>query len=281
MKQFLLRVLVMAVLVFIAGNTIAQPPPAWNETAVAKDSYNNVAKNRKIYVKINIRQGNLSNAPIWAEVFETVSDADGVFNIVVGRGVNDAAITPNPLADLSKVDWSMGPFFMNFKVAVAPTIPAAWWIPADNYVDIGTTELLSVPYAIYAGNATVTNVNTSIQPGPKNTFLVTDSAGNVNWRTPQAANTTVTTITNFNVSFNSGTGVNVDIPPNTTSVVDVKLEGVQVGDPILVTPLNDYPMWSIYSSWVEKPNYVRVRFANYTPDTVHVQGSQYKIVVIK
>lgn len=280
MKQFLLRSLLVACLVFITGTIVAQPPFAWNETAVAKDSYNNVAKNRKIYVKINIRQGNLSNAPVWAEVFETVSDADGVFNIVVGRGTIDRSFQVN-INNLGQVDWSSGPFFMNFKVAVAPTVPAAWWLPADNYVDIGTTELLSVPYAIYAGNASVTNVNTSIQPGPKNTFLVTDSLGNVNWRTPQAANTTITTITNFNVTFNSGLGVNVDIEPNTTAVVEVKIEGVRKGDPILVTPQDDYPMWSIYSSWVDRDNFIKVRFANYTPDKVIVLGSQYKIVVIK
>jgi hypothetical protein len=278
MKPLLLRSLLMASLVFIAGTIVAQPPPAWNQTAVAKDSYNNVAKLRKVYVLINIKQGNLSNAPVWIEAFESVTDADGVFNIVIGRGKKDPSIN---LKDLSQVDWSTGPFFMNFKVAVAPSIPAAWWLPADNYVDIGNTELLSVPYAIYAGNASVTNVNTSIQPGPRNTFLVTDSAGNVNWRTPQAASTTVTTITNFNVSFNTVTGQNVDIEANTTAVVEVEVKGVRQGDPILVTPQADYPMWSIYSSWVDRDDYVKVRFANYTADKVEVKGSQYKIVVVK
>jgi hypothetical protein len=278
MKHLLLRTLLMACLVFITGTIIAQPPPAWNQTAVAKDSYNNVAKNRKVYVIVTIRQGTLSDPPVWIESHEALSDGDGVFNIIVGRGTKDPQIlTPN----LGKIDWSIGPFFMNMKVAVAPSVPAVWWLPADNYIDIGNIELLSVPYAIYAGNASVTNVNTSIQPGPFNTFLVTDSLGHVNWRTPQAAGTTVTTITNFNVKFDAITGQNVDIEANTTAVVTVKVEGVRKGDPILVTPLDDYPNWSIYSSWVEADDFVKVRFANYTADKVEVKGSQYKIVVIK
>jgi hypothetical protein len=82
-------------------------------------------------------------------------------------------------------------------------------------------RLLSVPYALYAGNASVTNVNTSLQPGPPNTFLITDSLGNVNWQTPQAAQQTVTTITNFNLNLRvRRCGVSVDSSPNTTAIVE-------------------------------------------------------------
>ena len=271
----------VACLVFIAGSIIAQPPPAWNQTSIAKDAYNNVAKNRKIYVIISISQFNPGNPFVWSESFETLSDADGLFNIVVGRGTKIPTAAGSVLPDLNKMDWGNGPFFMNMKVAIAPSVPAAWWLPAQNYVSIATVELLSVPYALYAGNASVTNVNTSIQPGPPNTFLVTDSLGNVNWRTPQAANTTVTTITNFNVSFNTQIGSTVDIEANTTAVVEVRVEGVRKGDPILVTAQDDYTEWAVYSAWVSADNFVKVRFANYTADRVQVLGSQYKIVVIK
>jgi hypothetical protein len=281
MNLSLLKSLLLVCLVFIAGTTIAQPPPAWNQQAVAKDSYNNVAKNRKVFIKVAIyQQAAVNGITVWEEAFEAVTDADGVFSIIVGRGTVIGGLTPR-LADVGKIDWANGPFFINMKVAVAPSIPAPWWIPADNYVEVGTSQILSVPYAIYAGNASVTNVNTSIQPGPPNTFLVTDSSGNVNWRTPQAANTTVTTITNFNVSFNVTTGSSVDIDPNTTAVVEVKVEGVRKGDPILVTPQDDYQDWAVYSAWVSTNDFVKVRFANYTADTVKVLGSQYKIVVIK
>lgn len=278
MNQFLLRSALLVCLVFVAGTIIAQPPPAWNQTYVAKDSYNNVAKNRKVYVQILIRQGNPTNTPVWSEYFEAVSDGDGLFNVIVGRGTK---INNTTLADLGQMNWANGPFYLTSKVAVSPSIPAPWWLPADNYVEAPTVELLSVPFAIYAGNASVTNVNTSIQPGPPNTFLVTDSLGNVNWRTPQAANTTVTTITNFYLNFSTRLGESVTIDPNTTAVVSVKVEGVRKGDPIIVTPQDDYLDWSVYAAWVADADIVKVRFANFTADTVKVEGSQYKIVVVK
>lgn len=277
MNHLPLKSALLVCLVFMAGAVIAQPPPAMNQTFVAKDNQNNIAKNRKVYVQVLIRQGNQTATPIWSENFETVSDGDGLFNIVVGRGSK----FNTTLLDFGKIPWANGPFFETVRIAVAPSVPAPWWIAADNYVEAPTTELLSVPFAMYSANASVTNVNTSLQPGPPNTFLVTDSSGNVNWRTPQAANTTVTTVTNFYLNFATQLGQSVDIPANTTAVVSVRVEGVRKGDPIIVTPQDDYTEWAVYAAWVAESDIVKVRFANFTPKTVRVEGSQYKIVVVK
>ncbi|MBV5349225.1 hypothetical protein JZU61_06195 [bacterium] len=278
MKHLLVRTLLVACLVFIAGEIIAQPPPAMNYQLVAKDPLGNVAKNRKIYTKIIILTSPVGGVKVWEESHVTNSNDDGVFTVVIGRGTKSATTT---LLDIGQIDWANGPFFLNTKVAVEPSVPAAWWVAADNYLDMGTTQMLSVPYALFAGNASVTNVNTSIQPGPPNTFLITDSLGNVNWQTPQAANQTVTTITNFNLSLNVVGGTNVSIPPNTTAIVTVAVPGVKRGDPIIVTPQDDYLNWAVYSAWVAGDDVVRIRFANYTDLPVAVLGSQYKIVVIK
>lgn len=277
--KLLFRNLLLILLVFIAGSVIAQPPNSIPITSIALDPMGNVAKNRTIYVKDIIFQGSAINGvKVWEEAHVVTSNNDGIFTIYIGTGTKTATTLLN---NIGEIDWGNGPFFSNYKVAVAPSIPASWWIPADNYVDVGTTQLLSVPYALYAGNASVTNVNTSLQPGPPNTFLITDSLGNVNWQTPQAAQQTVTTITNLNLNLAFGTGVSVKIAPNTTATVVVKVKGVEKGDPILVTPQNDYENWAIYSAWVSASGEVTVRLANFTSDEVTVDGSEYKIVVIK
>lgn len=277
--KLLFRNLLLILLVFIAGSVIAQPPNSIAISSIALDPMGNVAKNRTIYVKDIIFQGSAINGvKVWEEAHVVTSNNDGIFTIYIGTGTKTGTTTLN---NIGEIDWGNGPFFSNYKVAVAPSIPASWWIPADNYVDVGTTQLLSVPYALYAGNASVTNVNTSLQPGPPNTFLITDSLGNVNWQTPQAAQQTVTTITNFNLNLVYGPGVSVIIPANTTAIVDILVKGVEKGDPILVTPQNDYQDWAIYSAWVSDAGHVSVRLANYTANDVEVKGSQYKIVVIK
>ena len=46
-----------------------------------------------------------------------------------------------------------GPFFLNLKIAVEPTVPTASWNVNNEYVDLGTSQFWSVPYALYAGSA--------------------------------------------------------------------------------------------------------------------------------
>jgi hypothetical protein len=279
MKLILIRSILVVQLLFVVGAIIAQPPTGINYQSVAKDPMGNVAKNRNIYVKSSILQSSaVGGTKVWEETFLATSDNDGVYTIIIGRGTKSPSIN---ISDIGFVDWGNGPYFLNTKVAVAPSIPATWWVAADNYLDMGTAQMMSVPYALYAGNASVTNVTTSLPPGPPNTFLITDSLGNVNWATPQAAQTTVTTITNFNVKFNVSTGQSVTIEPNSLATVNVKIEGVEKGDPILVTPQEGYDNWTIYAAWVSDTNFVSVKFANYTDTKVDVLGSQYKIVVIK
>ncbi len=279
MKQSVNRQLLLVLGLLVVGTLTAQPPAGMNYQSVAKDPQGNVAKNRTVYVTDIIYQSAaVGGTKVWQEAHVVTTDNDGIFTIIIGRGTKDPSI---PITDIGKIDWGNGPFFFNIQIAVSPSIPAAWWIPKDNYIDMGTTQMLSVPYAMFAGNASVTNVNTSITPGPPNTFLITDSLGNVNWQTPQAASTTVTTVTNFNLNLAVSQGQNVSIPPLTTAIVKVSLPGVKKGDPIVVTPQDDYINWAVYAAWVSNNDEVSIRFANFTDKQVAVLGSQYKIVVVK
>lgn len=279
MKTFLTRALLILPLMCMANILLAQPPAGIPYQFVAKDNLGNAARNRTVYVKCSIIQrAAVGGTTLLEETHQVQSNNDGVFEIIIGQGTKTAA---SVLKSLSDVPWANGPFFFNLKVAVAPSIPASWWVAADNYVDMGTMQLWSAPYALYAGNATVNNVTTSIKPGDPNTFLVTDSAGNVGWTKPQAAQVNVTQISNVSLTLNTTTGQSVSIQPNTTSVVKIYVKGVKKGDPILITPQDDYSNWSVYSSWVSNPDTVAVRFANYTNGVVSVLSSQYKIVIIK
>lgn len=278
MKNTIFKPIVLLLLVFLTESLIAQPPPAFYVQNVAKDNNGNPARNRTIHIRFAIYQGAaVGGTMVYDESHRVQSNNDGVYEFVAGRG---QANTGTGLVDsLQKINWGNGPFFSNTKIAIAPSIPAPWWIPANNYVDLGTSQLLSVPYAMYAGNASVTNVSTNITPGPLNTFLITDSLGNVKWTTPQAAS--VNAVTNINVSLSATTGQDARIAPNTTTLVAVQVQGVKIGDPVLVTALDDYTDWAVYSAFVKQDGFVHIRFANFTANLVNVLGSQYKIVVIK
>lgn len=283
MKLTIAKKLSLLPLLFIAGSVIGQqqsPPPAMPVQAIAKDALGNPAKNRKVFLKVAIYQGRINGTMVWEESFEVTTDNDGIYTINVGLG-NRTNNIPSTTKDLNSISWANGPFFMNQKIAVAPSIPQSWWVAADNYIDLGTYQMLSVPFALFAGNATVTNVNTSIAPGAKNTFLITDSSGNVSWAPPQAAQQNVTYVSNYNMNLGISTGADATIKPLTTSVVTVQVTGVKAGDVIIITPQGDYQNWAVYSAWASRDNEVKIRFANYTDETVDIKNSDYKIVVIK
>jgi len=280
MKNTTIKLGLLLLLVFLTESLVAQPPPFWFLQSVAKDNQGNPARNRTIHLRIAIYQGRpVGGTLVYEEAQQVQSDNDGVFGYTMGKGVrsNNPALKDS----LNQIDWGNGPYFVNTKIAIAPSIPAPWWIAANNFVDIGTSQIMSVPYALYAGNASVTNVNTSINPGPPNTFLTTDSLGNVNWTAPQAAQVSVTQVTNISTILDQIAGANAKILPNTTTVIEVSVPNAKRGDPILITALDDYIDWTVYGAWCKVDGKVNIRFGNFTAKEVTVLGSQYKIVLVK
>jgi hypothetical protein len=278
MKNTTIKLGILLLLVFLTESLIAQPPPFWFLQNVAKDNQGNPARNRTIHIRSAIyHRLPVGGTLVYEESHQVQSDNDGVYGYTMGRGIRST--NPALKDSLNKIDWGNGPYFINTRIAVAPSIPAPWWIAANNYIDIGTSQIMSVPYALYAGNASVTNVNTNIAAGPPNTFLTTDSLGNVNWTTPQAAQYNITQVSNANLDRFAG--VDAEIQPNTTTVIKVTVPNAKAGDPILITALDDYIDWTVYSAWCKVDGEVSIRFGNFTASKVNVRGSQYKIVLVK
>jgi hypothetical protein len=84
---------------------------------------------------------------VYAETFKVTASSAGIFSIVLGKGTYASGVS-----SIANIDWSNGPFFLNLKIAVEPTIPTASWNVNNEYVDLGTSQFWSVPYALYAGN---------------------------------------------------------------------------------------------------------------------------------
>lgn len=279
MRSTTFKMNMLLVLVLLTGSLFAQPPGAFYLTGVAKDNQGNPARNRTIHYEVTVRQGTVTGTAVYQESHRVQSNNDGVYEVVVGRGIRN---TGSGLTDsLSKIDWANGPYFLNQKIAIAPSIPAPWWIPANNFVDLGTQQILSAVYAIYAGNASVTNVTTNIAPGQPNTYLITDSTGKVSWTTPQAAQNNVTQVNIVTSNTTSALGADAEIGPNTSTVITLNVPQAKKEDAIVITALDDYVNWTVYSAWCPNDGEVKIRFGNFTVNKVNVRGSQYKIVIIK
>lgn len=90
-----------------------------------------------------------------------------------------------------------------------------------------------------------------------------------------------TTIIEKAKEFNTTSGGNVIIEPNSTNVVKVNVAGATPGDIVFVALIGDTPDFSVYNAWVSASNEVSIRFANYQPDPVTIIGTQYKVLLMK
>ena len=117
--------------------------------AVARDFYSNPAKDRKIFVQSIVIQTSPTGTKVLTEEHQTTTDANGVFSISIGQGTRINGTVNN----LTSIDWSKGPYFLNLKVAISPIAPIINWDYTKDWVDLGTTSFGAVPYALYAGTA--------------------------------------------------------------------------------------------------------------------------------
>ncbi len=118
--------------------------------ALARDSYQNPAITKNVYIQSNIIQGSKTGLIVYSEEHNTTTDATGVFSVSVGMG-NRIGGTKSNLPD---IDWSNGPYFLNMKISIPSTNDL---LTARNWVDLGTTIFGVVPYALNIIGASKTN----------------------------------------------------------------------------------------------------------------------------
>ena len=124
----------------------AQAPQGFNYQATVRNSSGDLIVNTNVYFKFNVIQGSQTAVPIFTEMHYVPTDDLGQVNLVIGQGTPSTGI-------FSELDWSLGSYYLGIELSINGT---------NDYVAMGTTQLLSVPYALYAensGNSTPTTPN--------------------------------------------------------------------------------------------------------------------------
>jgi hypothetical protein len=126
---------------------VSQAPDGIQFQALATDANGHPAAGRVIYVKDAIIAKTATGTIVYSETFKVTASSAGIFSIVLGKGTYASGVS-----SIANIDWANGPFFLNLKIAVEPTVPTASWNVNNEYVDLGTSQFWSVPYALYAGS---------------------------------------------------------------------------------------------------------------------------------
>lgn len=146
-----LLLLLCALCAFVA-NIQAQVPNQFNYQAVARNSLGQAIPNAGIRTRFTILDGSATGTNVYSEVRLLTTNQLGLFTAAIG-GSGATSVTGN----FATIDWSTGKKFI--KVEVDP-------LGGTNFIALGNTEMLSVPYALYA-------VNGKIGPaGPPNVLNV-------------------------------------------------------------------------------------------------------------
>ncbi|MEO6287823.1 MAG: tail fiber domain-containing protein [Dyadobacter sp.] len=115
----------------------AQAPQQFSFQGVARDAAGKVIANTNVSLRLTIHE-NLPLGPnLYQETHKPLTSNGGIFTVSVGAG-NDKT------GSMSDIKWSAGSFFLQVELDAAGS---------SNYIDLGATQLLSVPYALHAGQA--------------------------------------------------------------------------------------------------------------------------------
>lgn len=126
---------IITFLVILATSILsAQAPQKMSYQAVLRNTSNALITNATVGMRISILQGSATGTAVYVETQNPTTNANGLVSLEIGGG------TP-VTGTFSTINWSNGPFFI--KTETAPG-------GGTNYTITGTTQLLSVPYALYA-----------------------------------------------------------------------------------------------------------------------------------
>ena len=123
-----------------------------NYQGAATDANGDELTNQTISLRASIISGSANGNLEWEETHSTTTDQFGLFNIVIGQG---NATTNGATANFDDMDWGSGNHFLKIEMDASG---------GTNYSLIGTTQMMSVPYALYAKSAgNTTNVDSLSQ----------------------------------------------------------------------------------------------------------------------
>ena len=129
MKTTLLTLIAFA----ITLTSFGQAPEGFKYQAVVRDGGGIILTNQTVGYQLTILQTSPSGTAVYTETFSPTTNGYGLVNLEIGTGTT--------ADDFTIIDWGNGPYFMETAVDITG---------GTAYTVMGTSQLMSVPYALYA-----------------------------------------------------------------------------------------------------------------------------------
>ena len=124
--------------------SFAQSPNLMNYQGVARNAVGNVLPNQPVALRLSILNGSPTGPVVYSETRNATTNLFGLFNVVVGSP--GAITTTGTIAGINWTAFGAGSGSKFLQVEIDP-------VGGTNFFNVGSTQLVSVPYALNAGAA--------------------------------------------------------------------------------------------------------------------------------
>ena len=147
----------------ITALLFSQTPQAFKYQAVVRNAFGDILSTQEVDIRISIHNATASGTIVYQENFPTSTNEFGLVNLDIGTGTET-------IGSFNMIDWSTDSKFIQIEVDD---------LGGGGYVSLGTSELLSVPYALFTERSSLVS-----NKGSANIFVGEDVAlgntGNAN-----------------------------------------------------------------------------------------------------
>jgi len=133
------KIIIFSTIILISFCVFSQAPEKFSYQAVIRNSSGGLVSDQDVGMKISILAGSISGTVVYQEIYNPNphTNVNGLVTIEIGGGI--------PLTGIfSSINWTSGSYYL--KTETDPT-------GGTNYSITGTSQLISVPYALYAKNS--------------------------------------------------------------------------------------------------------------------------------
>ncbi len=141
--------LILTASVLVPQQLNAQSPEKMSYQAVVRNATNNLVTNQSVGMQISILQTTATGTAVYVETHNTTTNANGLVTVELGNGT---VVSGN----FATIDWANDVFFIKTETDING---------GSNYTITGTSQLLSVAYALHAKTAD-TVIGTIIETDP-------------------------------------------------------------------------------------------------------------------
>lgn len=194
------RALLTVLFLLSAFATWAQAPMQFNYQGIARDMQGNPLANKQLNIRFSVLPASDATVADYEETQLVKTNEFGLYTTQIGKG--------NPIkGEMKLVKWETGNTYI--KVAIDMN-------GGSSFVDIGTSQLLSVPYALYADKAGIARSTAQSNTGNDRTPGVKwDEGGNIVTGGPAFLGTAAgSTDPNLNIIMNGNAAGIIDVNNN-------------------------------------------------------------------